>query len=58
VNPRITMQTAPLSPWLATSYPDVVKTLIVARSEMPAGAALLANAISASRGIRYWLSGG
>ena len=37
---------------------DVVKTLMVARSEIACGAALLANAISASRAIMYSLSGG
>src|SRR4029453_12816704 len=54
----MTMQTTPLSPSCATTYPVPVSTLIVARSEMAAGAALRASAISASRGIRYSLSGG
>src|SRR5262249_1969299 len=49
----MTIHTAPLSPSRATSYPDLVRTLIVARSEMFAGAAVLASAISASRGMRY-----
>jgi hypothetical protein len=35
-----------------------VKTLIVAWSEMPAGAALLASETSASCDIKYSLSGG
>src|SRR6516164_2774186 len=34
MNPRITMQTKPLSPFCATSYPDLVSTLKVARSEI------------------------
>src|SRR5918994_1029349 len=55
---RMTMHTKPLSPSIATSNPDSFKTLIVARSETLAGAALLANAISASCGIMYSLSGG
>jgi hypothetical protein len=37
----MTMHTKPLSPWFATSNPDFVSTLIVALSEMDAGAALL-----------------
>src|SRR5262245_13928467 len=49
----MTIHTAPLSPSRATSYPDLVRILIVARSEMFAGAAVLASAISASRGMRY-----
>src|SRR5579859_2706902 len=58
VNPRMTKHTKPLSPARATSYPVLVKTFIVAWSEMLAGAALLANAISASRCIMYALRGG
>src|ERR687898_2592216 len=55
---RMTMHTKPLSPSIATSYPDSFNTFIVAWSETLAGAALLANAISASCGIMYSLSGG
>src|SRR5262245_46270755 len=58
MNPRITMQTKPLSPFCATSYPDFVSTLMVARPEMFAGAALFANAISFAWGIRYSSIGG
>src|SRR6516165_153574 len=41
-----------------TVNPEVVSTLIVARSEILAGPPLLANAISAGRGIRYSSMGG
>src|SRR5690349_1700809 len=58
VKPRMTMHTNPLSPWWVTSKPSLVRTFMVARSEIEAGAALFANEISASRGIMYALSGG
>jgi hypothetical protein len=50
--PRITMQTAPLFPSCATTKPDLVRTLIVARSERLGGAAVRASATSASSGMR------
>src|SRR5262249_61059253 len=56
--PRITMQTDPLSPCCTTSNPDLVRTLLLARSETFAGAAVLANAVSAPRCIRYCPIGG
>src|SRR5215472_3043409 len=58
MNPRITMQTKPLSPFCATSYPDFVSTLMVARPEMFAGAALWASAISSACGMKYCSMGG
>src|SRR6266404_859400 len=54
----MTIQTNPLSPSRATWKPEVVNTLIVARSEMFRGAALPASATSASRGIMYSLRAG
>src|SRR5947208_1373536 len=58
VHARMTWQTKPLSPSIATWYPDSVRILTVARPDTVGGAALLANAISTSRGIMYSLSGG
>src|SRR5260370_12966253 len=56
--PRMTMHTKPLSPWAATLYPEAVSILTVACTETFSGAALLANATSASGVIMYSLSGG
>src|SRR5262245_28771906 len=52
------MQTNPLSPSRATSKPEAVRSLIVARPEIFGGAALRASATSASRGSRYSFNAG
>src|SRR5215469_17861070 len=54
----MTMQTVPFVPGSATSNPDLVSTLMVACSEMFAGAAVLASEISSAFGIRYCSIGG
>src|SRR5579863_9211605 len=54
----MTMHTKPLSPWAATLNPEAVRIFTVACAETFSGAALLANAISASGVIMYSLSGG
>src|SRR5580704_4488046 len=56
--PRMTMQTNPLSPCAETLYPEAVSTLMVAPPDTVSGAALLASAISAWGSIMYSLSGG
>src|SRR5260370_5489518 len=56
--PRMTIQTEPLSPCVATVNPDAVSILTVARADTLSGAALLAKAISASGAIKYSVSGG
>src|SRR6266567_4144759 len=53
----MTMHTKPLSPCAATLYPEAVNILTVACPETFSGAALLANATSASGVIIYSLSG-
>jgi hypothetical protein len=54
---RSTMHTNPFFPFTAVSYPEAPRTITSALSEMDAGAALFAKAISALRSIRYCSTG-
>src|SRR6185437_9880962 len=54
---RSTKQRKPFLPRATVVYPSRPKTITVASADMEGGAALLANAISAFSGIKYWLTG-
>lgn len=54
---RPTTQTQPFVPLTAVTYPVLVMTRMVARSEIDAGPALRAISISAARGMRYCETG-